>query len=89
MPTPFDLFLGLMSLFAYFSILFASVYSLAAVLWQSAVFPQGVAVALSIFSISMLGLAYADNKAPILLLFTVTTTCWSIIAIHQSLGGGK
>lgn len=87
MPNIHDWFLLILASVAYFSFLFVSILSLIGTLWIEERIPNVVAICLAIFSVALLGLAYADGGPAILLLFTVTSMCWIIIAAHQSLAG--
>lgn len=87
MPNIYDLFLLFLAAVAYMSLLLASVSSLALTLWTYHQIPQIVSVSLSVFSVALLGLAYGDSGPAVLLLLTITSMCWILIAVHQSLTG--
>lgn len=81
----YDFFIMILAILAFFSFLFGSIYTLTLVLWFDCRLPQGLSVSLAIFSVSLLGLAYKDSGPPILILFTIASMCWILIATHQSL----
>jgi hypothetical protein len=84
-----DLFFLLLASVAFFSFLGASLLGLASVLWLGKTIPQPVSVSLSLFSISLLGLAFKDNGPLILIMLTITSVCWILVSVHQSLKGDK